>query len=71
MFKIKKRWGSHKRAAASVLVYLILRLCGEYSETLTETSKSNKMSVTFYSDNSYVDRGFSAEFEAIDVKDRK
>lgn len=29
------------------------------------------MSVTFYSDASYVDRGFSAEYEAIDMKDRK
>ncbi|KAM4566808.1 ST14 transmembrane serine protease matriptase a [Odontesthes bonariensis] len=45
------------------------KLCGEFSETLTETSKTNKMSVTFYSDDSYVDRGFTAEFEAIDVTD--
>uniref|UniRef100_A0A3Q3VTS8 Uncharacterized protein n=1 Tax=Mola mola TaxID=94237 RepID=A0A3Q3VTS8_MOLML len=45
-------------------------LCGEKPEgTVTETSKSHTMSVVFYSDASYVDRGFNAEFEAIDVKD--
>ncbi|KAG7479094.1 suppressor of tumorigenicity 14 protein [Solea senegalensis] len=46
------------------------KLCGEQPDgVLTETSKSNTMSVVFYSDSSYVDRGFDAEFEAIDVKD--
>lgn len=29
------------------------------------------MNVVFYSDASYVDRGFEAEFEAIDKKDRE
>lgn len=54
------------------LVFLILRLCGELPDgTVTETSKSNTMSVSFYSDASYVDRGFDAEYEAIDMKDRK
>lgn len=50
----------------------IFRLCGEHPDgTLTETSKNNKMTVVFHSDWSYVDRGFEAEFEAIDIKDRK
>lgn len=56
----------------SVLVHVILRVCGEKTDgTVTETSSDNKMSVKFYSDASYVDRGFTAEYEAIDVKDRK
>lgn len=55
-----------------MFVLLTLRLCGEMPEgTLTETSKSNKMRVVFYSDASYVDRGFNAVFEAIDVKNRE
>ncbi|XP_068601317.1 ST14 transmembrane serine protease matriptase a [Brachionichthys hirsutus] len=46
------------------------KFCGEQPDgTVSETSNSNTMSVTFYSDSSYVDRGFSAEFEAIDKKD--
>ncbi|KAM9733306.1 LOW QUALITY PROTEIN: ST14 transmembrane serine protease matriptase a [Menidia menidia] len=46
------------------------RLCGEQPDgLLTETSKTNKMAVSFFSDASYVDRGFSATYEAIDVKD--
>ncbi|XP_039987606.1 ST14 transmembrane serine protease matriptase a [Xiphias gladius] len=46
------------------------KLCGEHPDgAVTETSKTNTMSVVFSSDASYVDRGFSAEFEAIDVKD--
>ncbi|XP_073336142.1 ST14 transmembrane serine protease matriptase a [Pagrus major] len=46
------------------------KLCGEKPDgTVTETSNNNKMSVVFHSDKSYVDRGFDAEFEAIDVKD--
>lgn len=51
---------------------LIIRLCGEKPDgTVTETSNTNTMSVEFFSDASYVDRGFDAEFEAIDAKDRK
>ncbi|KAM3875577.1 LOW QUALITY PROTEIN: ST14 transmembrane serine protease matriptase a [Diretmus argenteus] len=46
------------------------RVCGEKpSGTVTETSDTNRMMVTFYSDASYVDRGFSAVFEAIDSND--
>ncbi|XP_015239649.1 PREDICTED: suppressor of tumorigenicity 14 protein homolog [Cyprinodon variegatus] len=45
------------------------RLCGENLKgTLVETSKTNKIKVSFHSDYSYVDRGFSAEYEAIDIK---
>uniref|UniRef100_A0AAQ5Y5E1 Suppressor of tumorigenicity 14 protein homolog n=1 Tax=Amphiprion ocellaris TaxID=80972 RepID=A0AAQ5Y5E1_AMPOC len=46
------------------------KFCGEEPEgTVTATSNDNKMNVMFYSDASYVDRGFDAQFEAIDVKD--
>ncbi|KAK1899919.1 Suppressor of tumorigenicity 14 protein like [Dissostichus eleginoides] len=45
------------------------KLCGEQPEATTETSTTNIMSVVFFSDNSYVDRGFEATYEAIDVKD--
>ncbi|KAK2846663.1 hypothetical protein Q5P01_009662 [Channa striata] len=44
------------------------KLCGEKPDsTVTETSTTNKMNVTFSSDRSYVDRGFDAQFEAIDM----
>lgn len=56
----------------STFMHLVLRVCGEQPDgTVTETSKTNKMEVVFYSDSSYVDRGFEAEYEAIDMKDRK
>ncbi|CAJ1064970.1 ST14 transmembrane serine protease matriptase a [Xyrichtys novacula] len=46
------------------------KLCGEHPDgTVTETSDTNKMEVLFKSDSSYVDRGFEATYEAIDVKD--
>uniref|UniRef100_A0A8C6SBJ4 Suppression of tumorigenicity 14a n=1 Tax=Neogobius melanostomus TaxID=47308 RepID=A0A8C6SBJ4_9GOBI len=39
------------------------------TKSVIETSTNNKMTITFFSDKSYVDRGFDAVFEAIDVKD--
>lgn len=46
------------------------KVCGEQPmKSVTETSKNNKMTITFFSDQSYVDRGFDAVFEAIDMKD--
>lgn len=70
--KTKQKRGWDYRVDTSLFVYLILRFCGEQPDgTVTETSSSNTMNVVFYSDASYVDRGFSAEFEAIDMKDRK
>ncbi|KAK9521210.1 hypothetical protein VZT92_021034 [Zoarces viviparus] len=46
------------------------KLCGEKPDgTVTKTSNTNTMSVVFVSDASYVDRGFEASYEAIDVKD--
>lgn len=51
---------------------VILRLCGEHPDgALTVSSNKNKINVVFFSDASYVDRGFDAEFETIDSKDRK
>ncbi|XP_008287075.1 suppressor of tumorigenicity 14 protein homolog [Stegastes partitus] len=40
------------------------RLCGRKSESTVITSKSNKMTIRFNSDSSYVSQGFSAEYEA-------
>lgn len=46
------------------------KVCGEQPDgTVTDTSSTNTMTVTFNSDASYVDRGFTAEYEAVDVKD--
>ncbi|KAM8903438.1 ST14 transmembrane serine protease matriptase a [Spinachia spinachia] len=46
------------------------KLCGDKPDgTVTEISQTNTMSVVFVSDASYVDRGFNASYEAIDVKD--
>ncbi|KAL4658600.1 hypothetical protein GN956_G2165 [Arapaima gigas] len=45
------------------------RLCGERSPSTVVSVKSNKMAVLFESDMSYVDRGFSAEFEAFEPTD--
>lgn len=56
----------------SMRASLILRFCGEVLDNkLTETSMTNTMEVMFFSDKSYVDRGFEAAYEAIDIKDRK
>ncbi|XP_029027296.1 ST14 transmembrane serine protease matriptase a [Betta splendens] len=47
------------------------KFCGEQPDkAITESSSTtNKMDVEFYSDSSYVDRGFEAAFEAIDMSD--
>lgn len=43
--------------------------CGEKPDgSVTETSSTNKMTVVFYSDESHVDQGFFAQYEAIDVQ---
>ncbi|XP_005474858.1 ST14 transmembrane serine protease matriptase a [Oreochromis niloticus] len=43
--------------------------CGEKPDgSVTETSSTNNMTVVFYSDESRVDHGFSAQYEAIDVQ---
>uniref|UniRef100_A0A8C9V0Q4 Nuclear factor related to kappaB binding protein n=1 Tax=Scleropages formosus TaxID=113540 RepID=A0A8C9V0Q4_SCLFO len=45
------------------------KLCGEKSPSTVVSVQSNKMDVLFSSDMSYVDRGFSAEFEAFEPTD--
>ncbi|XP_028265434.1 suppressor of tumorigenicity 14 protein homolog [Parambassis ranga] len=40
------------------------RLCGRSLKSSVITSESNKMTVRFNSDSSYVDQGFTAEYEA-------
>lgn len=48
------------------------RWCGEKPDgSVTETSSTNKMTVVFYSDESRVDQGFLAQYEAIDIQNRK
>lgn len=45
------------------------KVCGDQPvKSVTETSKNNKMTVTFFSDKSNVDQGFNATYEAIDMK---
>lgn len=43
-------------------------MCGEKSESLVISS--NQADIRFFSDMSYVDKGFSAEFEAFKPTDR-
>lgn len=51
---------------------VVFRFCGDHPDgSLTETSRTNKMTVQFFSDGSYVDIGFDAGYEAVDVTDRK
>uniref|UniRef100_A0A3Q3QH61 Suppressor of tumorigenicity 14 protein homolog n=1 Tax=Monopterus albus TaxID=43700 RepID=A0A3Q3QH61_MONAL len=46
------------------------KLCGDQpDERIVQTSKTNKMDVVFFSDASYVNRGFSAVFQSIDLND--
>ncbi|XP_068601364.1 suppressor of tumorigenicity 14 protein homolog [Brachionichthys hirsutus] len=40
------------------------RLCGSKPESTVVTSQSNTMTIRFNSDSSYVDQGFTAEYEA-------
>ncbi|KAI4882584.1 hypothetical protein NFI96_020277 [Prochilodus magdalenae] len=42
------------------------KLCGNLSANTVRISNTNKMTVVFYSDASYVDRGFSATFSAFE-----
>ncbi|TSR87285.1 Amyloid-like protein 2 [Bagarius yarrelli] len=42
------------------------KLCGALPSTTTRTSTSNEMTVVFYSDALYVDRGFSATYRAFE-----
>ncbi|XP_053355742.1 ST14 transmembrane serine protease matriptase a [Clarias gariepinus] len=42
------------------------KLCGELPSSTVRTSTSNQMTVVFYSDESYVDRGFNATFTAFE-----
>uniref|UniRef100_A0A7N6BG35 Suppression of tumorigenicity 14b n=1 Tax=Anabas testudineus TaxID=64144 RepID=A0A7N6BG35_ANATE len=40
------------------------RLCGSMLKTTVITANSNTMTITFHSDSSYVDQGFTASYEA-------
>ncbi|KAF4072119.1 hypothetical protein AMELA_G00270730 [Ameiurus melas] len=42
------------------------KLCGELRSTTMRTSNSNQMTVVFYSDASFVDRGFNATYMAFE-----
>ena len=54
-----------------VCVRTFIRMCGEKTTVQVVTSDTNLMSVLFFSDASYVDRGFSAEYEAFASTDRE
>ncbi|KAK7151499.1 hypothetical protein R3I94_007975 [Phoxinus phoxinus] len=45
------------------------KLCGQLATNYMVTGNSSKMTVVFYSDSSYVDRGFSATYEAYEPTD--
>uniref|UniRef100_A0A3P9PTV5 ST14 transmembrane serine protease matriptase a n=1 Tax=Poecilia reticulata TaxID=8081 RepID=A0A3P9PTV5_POERE len=46
------------------------KLCGDHQDgNIFEIGTTNKMTLEFLSDHSYVDRGFQAEYEAIDPVD--
>uniref|UniRef100_A0A3P9PSZ2 ST14 transmembrane serine protease matriptase a n=1 Tax=Poecilia reticulata TaxID=8081 RepID=A0A3P9PSZ2_POERE len=48
----------------------IIQLCGDHQDgNIFEIGTTNKMTLEFLSDHSYVDRGFQAEYEAIDPVD--
>uniref|UniRef100_A0A3Q4GUK8 ST14 transmembrane serine protease matriptase b n=1 Tax=Neolamprologus brichardi TaxID=32507 RepID=A0A3Q4GUK8_NEOBR len=47
------------------------RLCGSDLKSPVFTINSNKMTITFKSDSSYVDQGFTAEYEAFTPNNRK
>lgn len=52
-------------------VYLCCRLCGHSLKSNVITSQSNQMTIKFNSDSSYVDQGFTAEYEAFIPTNRK
>jgi len=54
-----------------VCVCVCYRLCGKRLKKTVITTKSNKMTIKFKSDASYVDVGFIAEYEAFVPTNRK
>ncbi|XP_053504957.1 ST14 transmembrane serine protease matriptase b [Ictalurus furcatus] len=46
------------------------RMCGQNSENIPLIIKTNKTEIKFFSDMSYVDKGFTAQFEAFEPFDR-
>lgn len=59
------------RITACCFTYLSFRLCGSTLKSTVITEHSNSMTVTFHSDSSYVDQGFTAEYEAFVPTNRK
>uniref|UniRef100_A0A4W4EDV1 ST14 transmembrane serine protease matriptase b n=1 Tax=Electrophorus electricus TaxID=8005 RepID=A0A4W4EDV1_ELEEL len=49
---------------------VLTEMCGELPANKVHFSKTNRISVIFYSDMSYVDKGFSAEFEAVEPSEK-
>ncbi|XP_066501829.1 ST14 transmembrane serine protease matriptase b isoform X2 [Hoplias malabaricus] len=45
------------------------RMCGEKPANTVHSSRTNQIKVTFFSDMSYVDQGFFAQFEAFEPND--
>lgn len=55
----------------SFVSHSLFRLCGKKLDGKFKIGTSNTMTVEFWSDSSYVDLGFSAEFEAVKDENRK
>lgn len=69
---LKKRECQNKAGVSLLVHFIFFRWCGEKPDgSVTETSSTNKMTVVFYSDESRVDQGFLAQYEAIDIQNRK
>lgn len=52
-------------------MFCCYRLCGRKPENTVVTSRSNTMTIRFYSDSSHVYQGFTAEYETFVPNNRK
>lgn len=67
MFRMKEPGVDVRECHKDYLEVMDARYCGELS-SLTLTSTTNELTVLFHSDESYTDKGFSAEYSAYDPK---
>lgn len=54
-----------------IFPFSIFRLCGRELKNSVFTSTKNQMTIKFHSDSSYVDQGFTAEYEAFIPSNRR
>ncbi|XP_046724566.1 ST14 transmembrane serine protease matriptase b [Silurus meridionalis] len=69
-FALKDRKQSSENCTKDYLEINGNRMCGRKTDNVPIIIKSNKADIKFLSDLSYVDKGFSAEFEAFSPSDR-